>query len=912
MKRMNIKNKTLKNFIVGGSGYALGAVAGLLFVIFASRVGLARWIVRWVSIDQPFLKMLWFFLVISALLAVSGALIGGLGGYAMQRILRMKSHWQPIVGSTVAYALTGPLITILILLFIIFGLYNNYSINQLHRYRYAFISGALAVYGLIFGALTGLLQGLMTVRLRHSWRLMLATALGFALGSAQLGLLVHWMNPTETSGPDTTVKGVVLAIGLIVLFFLSGGFLGIVHGKLRQRAEAKTPENPAGNILPIKQQTYLAGGVGLVIVLSVLGFLSTISSFRTINPAALEPYLQVEAVGVHWSEPIIYEGTVTQPMVETRHTITVNDVEHHAWCGDDGMVYYQAGNAAEEQILAPACSDLPALALDSQGQAHLIWYAQEIVDTTGNTRPVQALVESIRTQERWSDPAIVALTQGHTTPLLTQTSTGDLRLIWTDESGAAYTATQGVYQCDLDMLNPLERAGLNAVFATGLRDENSPPHFCYNQFMRLEFTPNPDPSFSDNPPTPNGAFDQIAALVNTAQYEVLFTTMKYEPDVFPPSPGTTLAAAVANLYRKVKAHPENYPRGMTVRILLGNYPELDTFIYGNQIINVISNLRDEGVETMLDPEIGWRVEVANFADTYPYSHTKFVVVDGKTAVSVGFNYGYMHLPKDHPSGKGHDMLDMGIQVRGPVVQDMIAAFDDMWDGADQIQCDDFYPDTKRDWTQTCRDLSAMAGHVPEVLRTYIPPEANSRFFSLYRSEKYLEGDTFIAAALGNAQESIDMIHVNFSLEMYCMLDLVLPNLCTSNDVLPWMEAIIQAVETNKTHVRAIVENTSSNGQENRIGAQTLMDELARRGYDGYVEIRFYNGKLHAKSTLIDNQLLIIGSQNMHYSSWGEGRGLTEHSLVTSDPEAIAEYQRLFEVKWAEASPFKDAEYSITP
>jgi len=112
-------------------------------------------------------------------------------------------------------------------------------------------------------------------------------------------------------------------------------------------------------------------------------------------------------------------------------------------------------------------------------------------------------------------------------------------------------------------------------------------------------------------------------------------------------------------------------------------------------------------------------------------------------------------------------------------------------------------------------------------------------------------------------------------------------------------------------VRVIVENTNSNGLENRIGGQVLLDELARRGYDGYVDIRFYNGKLHAKSMLIDQQMLIIGSQNMHYSSWGS-HALTEHSLATDDAAAIAEYQSLFEAKWAEATPFEETECGSSP
>ncbi len=51
--------------------------------------------------------------------------------------------------------------------------------------------------------------------------------------------------------------------------------------------------------------------------------------------------------------------------------------------------------------------------------------------------------------------------------------------------------------------------------------------------------------------------------------------------------------------------------------------------------------------------------------------------------------------------------------------------------------------------------------------------------------------------------------------------------------------------------------------------------------------------------------------NMHYSSWGE-TGLTEYSLTTNAPEAIEEYQALFETKWEQAIPFEEAEFGVSP
>jgi phosphatidylserine/phosphatidylglycerophosphate/cardiolipin synthase-like enzyme len=402
-----------------------------------------------------------------------------------------------------------------------------------------------------------------------------------------------------------------------------------------------------------------------------------------------------------------------------------------------------------------------------------------------------------------------------------------------------------------------------------------------------------------------------AGVSELAQFEVLFTTMQYEPSSSPPSPGNVLARGVAELYQSVKANPERYPRGMTVRILLGNYPEISNLQWGGQIEDAISDMREAGVEKMVDPEIGWRLEVANFPGVYPHSHTKFIVIDGKEVTSAGFNYGYLHLPKDHPSGLGYDLLDLGLSIIGPVAQDALSVYDDMWEGANQIHCEEFYPADGSDWKDTCTEVKGIADHVPEVLRYFLAPDSNDNTFSLYRNSVFKEGDEFIATSIAAAQETIDMMEVNFSLEMICMLNIVFPDVCTFDNALPWMNALVETVQNNNTRVRVIMENSNSNGLENRVGGTILMEELERLGLADLVELRFYSGKIHAKSLLIDDQLLFIGSQNMHYSSWGEG-GLNEYSLATDSLQAIAEYQALFETKWEESVPFDEAEYSTTP
>jgi phosphatidylserine/phosphatidylglycerophosphate/cardiolipin synthase-like enzyme len=587
--------------------------------------------------------------------------------------------------------------------------------------------------------------------------------------------------------------------------------------------------------------------------------------------------------------------------------------EHQAWCSPDGFVQYQPGSGPTEQIDFPACKGTPAIALDLDGNPHIVWYTQEIRDTTGVTNPASLLVESIRRNGAWSDAAIAAQTEGEARAALSLDVGGNLILVWEeagDPSGNMFLSIQENYQCSQEDLSPVELAGIEAILGGDTRPPGTEVPYCRNQFDRIIYTPNPEAVYSDLQITPNGGFDQVSGLVEAAEYEVLFNVMQYVETTAEPSPGRILAESVGKLYQQVKANPGDYPRGMTVRILLGNYPIMADFTWGSQIIEVIKDLKVVGVEKMVDPEIGWRVEVANYPGVYPHSHNKMLIVDGKLAGALGFNYNYIHFAKDHPSGEGDDLHDLGMTITGPIAQDTITHYDDMWNGADQIHCEDLtLPDGQ--WQDTCQELKASNDHVPEVLRAYLPPDGDSNAFSLYRSKEFSEADDFIAASLAASTESIDLITANFSMEMYCLIHLLAPGFCTIDDAMPYMDAILEAVEKNHTHVRVIMENANSYGLENRVTAMVIYPELVRLGLEELVELRFFDGRVHAKSGLIDESLLIIGSQNFQYSAWGEDGGLGENMITTSDHAAIAEYKALFETKWQEAVPVDEAEYGTT-
>jgi len=896
-------------YLQGALGYTIGAIAGILFIFIFNKLGLARAILSTVQDSQALVKLVAIPLVVGLLLILIGFIFGGIGGWQVSRIIGATRPAKLIIGSGLGFGISTGLCGLIFLLLISFiGLYNNLSTEKFIQYGLLF-----GIFGLVYGLIAGIIQALTTTRLRYSWRVILTSVLGFTIGFLIWGLIIRYLNPTVAFKTYPWLTFLLLGLGFLLPYFITGGLFTYVYDSLSRRFVNEGGQ--VEDVYPRQWQTILVAIVGILIAISVFSTINSIINFVTIHPANLESQLTAKTIGTQWTQPErIAKGTWQSPTTEFAEVFDQNNVRHAAWCNLDMQIVYQVEDGPVTQIPNANCDAPPALNFDQNGQPHIVWHAHQLNDVTGKQRTISALMESIQTTKGWSEPALVMDTSTIVQPELKLADNGDLLLYWSEELNGqtvTFQASQPFYECDPETLTPLEQLGLQVINSGGFRPEGETVPYCQNHFDRIVYTPNPDPAFSDEPITLNGAFDQISVASQAAKYEVLFVTMQWEGNYSPPSPGFAYATEVAKLYELVKENPQNYPRGLTVRILLGNYPVVANFEWGSQILAVLSDLRDAGVEKMIDPEIGWRLEVANFAGTYPHSHSKFLVVDGKTVLGVGFNYGYLHLSSDHPSGQGYDMLDLGLELTGPIAQDAISTYDDLWTGADQIHCDDLFPPEGDDWQDTCHDMKAQSDHVPEVLRFYLPTNADSTSFSLYRSKAYGEADQFIKTVIANSTESIDMMEVNFSLQAICMINLLFPNACTFNDALPYMKAMVDSIENNGTHVRVMMENTNSNGIENRIGGMVLLKELQRRGLEDHVELRFYDGKIHAKSMLLDQQLLIIGSQNMHYSSWGPN-ALTEYSLTTTSEKAIAEYQALYEYKWQQAIPFAEAKYGTSP
>ena len=686
--------------------------------------------------------------------------------------------------------------------------------------------------------------------------------------------------------------------GSIQVAWNAGGFLGLRLWEAGEQPTSQPPAcvQPAAGSDPAWQPRLAAGGDAFTLVYSS-------GKAGSSAPVGL---IEINNGAVGASQEI-GEGSLAE--VFRDHDTQV----HLVWCSPDGLVIYFGPYGISGQIAFPPCRSRPGILQDNQERLHLTWYSDQVRNNFGEQLPEQLIYESILLESGWSEPAIVARPSQATWPASTGLPDGSLFLAWGDVSAgspALLSSRQDPYQCASIGLSEAAMKVLEVVEGGQFHPESYQAPFCGNQYETFIYMPNPNPEFSSAPPTPNGGFDRLAALVHEAQYEVLFSNMQWDQDQDGLSPGYQVVEGLERLYQKVKAEPERYPRGMTVRILLGNYPNLATFTYGDQIWNVIHDLHDAGVE-MEDPDIGWKVEVANFSGSYPHAHTKFEIIDGESLLSSGFNISWYHLPGSHPSGKGDNLTDLGLLLTGPVAQPALAAFDDQWNGANQLVCSDLGIGEETDrWQKSCQWQTASASHVPEVLKYYLAGQDQTAF-ALYRTDVYKEADQAYVAAIGSAKQSLDAIHVNFSAQLVCWLEVVVPGICTfEENALPWMKALVDTVEQNHTQVRVIVENANSNGIENRIGLNLLNEELSRLGLSEFVELRFFDGRVHTKSALIDEQLLFVGSQNFHYSSFGPG-GLLEFVAATESPEAIQSYQEMFEYYWQQAIPADEAVWGTT-
>ena len=314
------------------------------------------------------------------------------------------------------------------------------------------------------------------------------------------------------------------------------------------RAGQAPPETPAGclsaeEVAGVQEISAprLAAGLG--------------GMFVSIYASDREVYL-ARFVDNTWEAPPEQIGRGSQPQVY----LDAGGQIQAAWCDGDQLQVWDVDQTSTLTNLT--CASRPELAQDSTGQLHVVWYGDQVQNASGRIGPHQVLYESIQGQTGWSPPAIVAMTGAPVQPALASGGRSALFMAWIDnrnKQNDLYVASQIQYDCPIEDLSGISWVVYQVASQAGFRPPGDLIPYCRNHYDRLLFTPNPLPAYSDQKPTPNGAFDRLGELIEGTQYEVSYATMWYDQDTNMDSPGSVLAQSVARLYNKLKKIPLAIP-----------------------------------------------------------------------------------------------------------------------------------------------------------------------------------------------------------------------------------------------------------------------------------------------------------------------------------------------------------------
>lgn len=539
---------------------------------------------------------------------------------------------------------------------------------------------------------------------------------------------------------------------------------------------------------------------------------------------------------------------------------------HATWCGHDGIArYWNNDISAVETITGAFCGLRVSVAVDANDVPHAF------------SNSTSQIYENIRYPEGWSEKINVSQSpNGAARQDVVADSNGNLHVVWFDGRDGnfeIYYSTK--YDCTGVLLSPIAQAVSNEVN----KDLNKPKqNFCGNSFEDLVILPPGE-----------DAFERFHDLASEAKYEVDFTTMlwdEYIPELGN-SAGRIFLGGVKELHSKV-VNPntaDDYSEGVQVRILIGldknsldfasfigtPFPWEDIFQYQHaRILEDLSELQIPLEDT------NWKVEIAlyNAVTENTYSHVKLMIVDGKIAISSGYNMQYVYL-------NGRDRRDMGVEVSGPIALDSLTVFDSLWSSA--ILCESIIDGE-------CVESSVTLQRHPRLNNPI--STGNDIVFSLYRDDNDKFADNAIVAAINSANSQVNIMQNRF------VNSFILP--------MPYARAILDVLKKNNDeefNVKLIVSGEKPELSLNKLGICNLKKRLANEEPSKlqYFKARSLTPSVHTKSLSIDNSFIIVGSQNFDVSAWLDfnyNLDLAEYSLGIESDTAADDFDGYFEDEWA--------------
>lgn len=256
---------------------------------------------------------------------------------------------------------------------------------------------------------------------------------------------------------------------------------------------------------------------------------------------------------------------------------------------------------------------------------------------------------------------------------------------------------------------------------------------------------------------------------------------------------------------------------------------------GVKVFVLFDGLGSHGIKTSLMEEYRKKgIHIYRFLETHPIkrrfqinwrNHRKLLVVDGRVALTGGFNIGKMYL--EGPDPERAKWFDLIFRIRGAMIGDLLGLFAEDWHFTTRKSL-------PREIIDQVHDQSASSSSSKNLLQVIGsgPSENNAPFYSTF----------------------VNLLH-----EAKSRVWVMTPYFVPDKELLHAMRmAVVRGV-----HIKVIVPK-HSNHPITDFCAHSYFSELHMYGIE---LLRYEPGVCHGKLILADDDLILAGSSNLDYRSF---------------------------------------------
>jgi len=584
-----------------------------------------------------------------------------------------------------------------------------------------------------------------------------------------------------------------------------------------------------------------------------------------------------------WSTPILVTTGGYPDLFLDKNT----GQSHVSLCTTNGNLKYWNSTARSlENIPTNSCAGGSSIVVDSNGIPHVFWVEGGQVylsKNDGGWSAAQKVNQSIGGEGR-PDAAAGPL--------------GRVHVVWQDtRDGIAEAYYSYSYSCDgIEPATDAGKAVLQVLKDAGTQSLN----YCKNQVEEVIYVPAPGGDGD-----PNEAFAEWSSLITSAENEVAFTVMFWDGKNTTPYHVERVFQGIKALQTKCEGSPDNCPRGMTVRILLGvRENTIDNIISDNDVpdqrYSVLDGLKEEDISIykLLSNGREWKVEVALYSEganeTRIYSHVKLMVVDNNRMIVSGYHPQYVF--QTNEDGKA-DYHDLGLRVSGPIAANGMAIFDTLWQNSEILCIATDNISQISDWSNCQTSAGKNPSHWP------FTSTGDDIALPFYRDSINKSADEAVGSAIRSANVQLYALQNRFVVQYPYRI----PWLYFEDGLLEYSDAFLEKASDVETRI-LIARDVNLPVNIPSVDNFLIRYYLAGGNQLPADVVRFYapNGRLnsfpglHAKSFMVDGEFLVIGSQNFDNSAFGKEDGdfdLVEYSIGIEDSNTIAGVNGYLDDAW---------------